>query len=378
MTRESPAAHTGVDADACTAFGYHLPMQHPDWLQTAVQHLADGLDAVVFRTSAKARQSTHPSQPMLRSGARVPRLTLPGGPTGEPGDLVWSGQQDLAELARRLARQPLALTLPRVPAASPSIDALRQAFRGRGWLRVSPAVGTPYIDLDARWAEPTQHFNAGRRSDFRRAERHADKLGGLAFSLHDNPEGATLDRLLDEAYAVEAQSWKGQEGTALQHDRQLGPFFRDYAHAAARSGLLRLAFMHVGGQAVGMQISVVWQQRLWLLKIGYDPAYARCSPGNLLMLHAVGRAARDGLRSCEFLGNPAPWTTLWTTTLRACVQVRAYPASMPGTLAWLEDAQRYVHQRWRRTVTQPVPSDGPVTLPAPLDATARPSEETPA
>ena len=40
--------------------------------------------------------------------------------------------------------------------------------------------------------------------------------------------------------AIEANSWKGDAGTALAHDRQRAEFFRHYAHAAAREGILRI------------------------------------------------------------------------------------------------------------------------------------------
>jgi hypothetical protein len=286
---------------------------------------------------------------MVRAGKYLKRISLLGAAeTHEPCDLTWNDEAHLAQLAQELANQRLAVSLPRVPIDSPSIDALRRASAKRGIVIVRNATGTPYIDIDSTWADPQLKFNAGRRSDFRRAERHAEKLGGLTFEVHESLADEELDRLLDEAYAVEACSWKGEGGSALTMHRKLGLFFRNFAHAANRAGILRLALMRVGTIAVGMQIAVEWRQSFWLLKIGYDAEFNRCSPGNLLMLHTIGYAARRGLSSYEFLGSPAPWTAHWTSTLRPYANVRMYPFSILGQLALLKDSVTFAKEQLKK------------------------------
>ena len=163
-----------------------------------------------------------------------------------------------------------------------------------------------------------------------------------------SPAPAEVGALIDEALAVEALSWKGTEGTALVRDPSRARFFHRYAGAAAALGILRLVFMRIAGRAVGMQIAVECHGRFWLLKIGYDESVARCSPGNLLMLHSVQYAAARGLSSYEFLGGAAPWTATWTRTLRQCTVVRAYPFSVAGMAALSWDAGRWAYQRIHR------------------------------
>lgn len=353
VASQQPAAIASSEPLPAEVLGLHndsgglLPMQHPAWVISCATTF---VSPTRLELIAAPIDGTHRAlAPLWRAEGLVPRLHLLGhAETGEPSDLLWADESALQSLAERLAHQPLGLLLQRVPADSPSIAALRRAWRGRGLLWVREAVGTPTLALDPSWVLPQDKFNARRRSDFRRAERHADKLGGLSFEIHERVSEQQLDRLLDEAYAVEARSWKGDSGHTLMHDPVRGAFFRRYAHTAMRSGLLRLALMRVGGVAVAMQIAAVWQERFWLLKIGYDPAYAKCSPGQLLMLHTVQHAAQQGLKSYEFLGNPAPWTAAWTGTLRPCVRVMAYPFSLPGMLGLAADALRAVRQRLQR------------------------------
>jgi len=117
----------------------------------------------------------------------------------------------------------------------------------------------------------------------------------------------------------------------------------------------------VGGIAVGMQLAVEHEGSLWLLKIGYDPAYAKCSPGNLLMLYTLGDAARRGLRSYEFLGSVAPWTATWTTELRPFLSVRFYPRSVQGVLALAQDGVKSVRARVREKLAAVRHHDEPVS-----------------
>ena len=135
---------------------------------------------------------------------------------------------------------------------------------------------------------------------------------------------------MDEAFRVEAAGWKGRARTALAHDSTRQAFFRRYAAAASSRGILRLCLPRIGGRAAAMQIAVETGGRFWLLKVGYDERFARCSPGSLLLLETIRHAAARGLRSYEFLGNAEPWTRPWTREVRPCVHLEAYPFKARG------------------------------------------------
>ncbi len=336
------------------------PTQTLAWMAAAAEHLCAPHGSRIF-VSGRPQAASGPceSVPMalhLPPGRRLPRLTLPGAHvTGEPCDLP---QARSAALLQALAAQPMALELPRVPADSPTLNAVRQAYAGRAIVRVFQVPGAPYVELDDTWMDPLQRFNAGRRSDVRRAEQHARRMGGAHLAFHDDLCGQALESALDEAFEVEARSWKGQAGSALAQDLPMGRFIREVARAAAHAGALRLAFLYVGSRAAAMQIGVARAQRLWLLKIGYDPAYARCRPGHLLMLQTLARAASQGLRSCEFMGHAAPWTAQWTTTMRDCVGLRIYPMTRPGLLAWGEDMTDGLVRRLHRVAIRLRPASG--------------------
>ena len=103
--------------------------------------------------------------------------------------------------------------------------------------------------------------------------------------------------------------------------------------------------MRIGGKTVAMQIAIEASDRLWLLKIGYDEAYAKCSPGMLLMLETLQYAARKGLASYEFLGAAKDWTRRWTKTERNNVTIRIYPYTVKGLSIFMRDTSLFFRKR---------------------------------
>jgi CelD/BcsL family acetyltransferase involved in cellulose biosynthesis len=309
------------------------PTQHFIWAQA--YHQTYGQEAQVQVLIIGPTHAPEALAPLIRRPSSVlPRLELLGvHELCEPLDLLYDGQDALDALAEGLVNLGQPLWLERLPADSPVITALERAYKGRGLVHHSPAASYPRIPLDCTWVEPESHFNAGRRSDFRRAQRRAAEQGVVSFEIL-SPTPAELEPLLTEAYRVEAACWKGAEQSALACDVKRGEFFRHYTAAAAERGILRLCFMRLDGQAVAMQLAIECGQRFWLLKIGYDEAYARCSPGTLLMLHTLRYAAERGLAAYEFLGSSQSWTHTWTDTHQQCVSLRAYPHN-PSALATL-------------------------------------------
>jgi CelD/BcsL family acetyltransferase involved in cellulose biosynthesis len=246
----------------------------------------------------------------------------------------------LEQLIDAIAVSGYPLALLRTPSASPTISAVRRRFP---LAFVRPAGACPFIELDDA---PERALSKRRREDLRRAVRRAERSGGANAVVHE-PTTADVDDLLELAYAIEAESWKGRSGTALAHDARRAAFYRRYARTAAAERSLRVAILEVGGEAAAMQIAVEQDDALWLLKIGYSERFAQVSPGQLLMLETLRWAATRGLARYEFLGTGAPWTQAWTRRERACAAVYAYPASGRGVARLAADATTRLGRRLR-------------------------------
>src|SRR5262249_26205686 len=155
--------------------------------------------------------------------------------------------------------------------------------------------------LTLQGAEPERNFSPTLRKDLTRARKKARELGAISLRM-TSPAPSELDPLFESALAIEADSWKGREGSALARAPELGAFYRRYAERASRPGLLRIAFLDIAGVPAAMQVAVECGGAYWLLKIGYREMFARCSPGALLLAETISWAAQRGLERYEFLG----------------------------------------------------------------------------
>lgn len=313
------------------------PVEQFDWVQACAEILKDSGDLrTVVLLQGDGLRAAAPLAVRPVRGLR--RRVSPGvEELGEPMGFLARDPADFAPLARALARDPLPLLCGRFPLDSAAITALQRAYRGRGIVLLRPQPAAPYITLSREWLEPELRLNSGRRSDLRRARRRAEELGRVVAEVL-TPPPESLSRLLDEALEVERKSWKGVEGTAVAGDAVHCEFFHRVASAACRSGALRLGFLRINGRAVAAQIAVVHNRRYWLLKVGYDPEFARCSPGLLLIRETIAAAVAEGLEGYEFLGREEPWITAWTAERHEYVSVRAYPFSVQGAAAFAVDA----------------------------------------
>jgi CelD/BcsL family acetyltransferase involved in cellulose biosynthesis len=323
--------------EACLELDRHVatPMQTWPWIAScAAAFLHESqIDLLVGFRGNDVITSAPLSTPSRSPGGRRELLTFRH--VYEPVDLAFRDAEALAELAGELARRGQPLVIERMFADSPTRVALASSAGRTGRLLIRPQAPTPWIALDEGWADPEQKLSSRRRSDFRRARKHAEQTGHIR-AEHCVPEEHEVDRRLDLAFEIERRSWKGEAGTALV-DNRAGDFYRRYGKRVARGGQFRVEFLHIGEQVAAMQLAVVHQNRYWVLKIGYDPQFHRASPGILLMVEAIKRAVAEGLETYELLGTVQPWIQVWTELERPCVSLRYYPGNVSGRIALAAD-----------------------------------------
>ncbi|SDZ16278.1 Acetyltransferase involved in cellulose biosynthesis, CelD/BcsL family [Geodermatophilus africanus] len=257
----------------------------------------------------------------------------------EPMDVRGYDARGLGLLVEDAVRRGVPLRFKRLPAESPLLPPLQAMHGRRALVRTRLVVGTPTIALDKRWREPEHHFSKRRRGDFRTALRRAEQLGQVELTVEE-PTPEQVGPLFEEVVAVEASGWKMRAGTALAASPRKRSFLLRLCEIAAEEKATRLAFLRIGGRAVAVQVAVEQQGRYSLFKIGFDEEFARCSPGNLLMLHTVRQAANRGLTAFDFLGAEEPWTAVWTEEVRSCLDVNVYPLSAWSPVAGADAVAR--------------------------------------
>ncbi len=265
----------------------------------------------------------------------------------EPSGFLYSRPSALVKLLPVLQQHGKSLFLKRIPVHSTEhrifCDWNLKQFLVTGEFENR----APYLPLAGSWEEFIARLSSRRRSDLRRARRRAEAMGRVKVRVW-RPKLSDLSYHLERFYAVEAANWKGRNGTAILQRPRLRRFFDHYAELAASRGILRFGKLTIDGKMASGLLGVVYANRFFLLKIGYDEAFRKASPGILLIHEAIRYAFSEGLDSFEFLGYDEPWLSLWKPQYRAYLFLRAWPLGPSGAWRFVLNIIRKTRIRLRK------------------------------
>jgi CelD/BcsL family acetyltransferase involved in cellulose biosynthesis len=208
------------------------------------------------------------------------------------------------------------LQLSQLPAGSGTLALLpplaaRDGFRWGCWR----SADSPYLPLHDTWDSYLTRLTSRHRCNLRNRLKRLGQLGEVALRDVSSLDNGGLDAL-EEGWWLEAAAWKGRAGTAIASRPELRQFYTRVAQRSAERGWLRLHFLTVAGRPIAFGYSLCYERRLYLLKPGYDPAYAPYSPSNLLCYLVLREAFRSGLVEYDFLGDEDDWKCQWTDDRR--------------------------------------------------------------
>lgn len=203
------------------------------------------------------------------------------------------------------------LMLPELAQSSRTATELRRLAESRSlhtgvWL----AGASPRILLNESFKDFCAELTSKRRHTLRKRMRRLEQVGKV--SMEVVTDLAQLPSAMEDGLRIEAAAWKGDAGTAIASHERVKRFYELLADRAARSETLRLLFLKVDDKRIACCYCLRHGDTLYLLKSGYDPAYAHHSPSNALLFLTVEAAFQDGLSVIDLLGNEAPWKHEWT------------------------------------------------------------------
>jgi len=214
-------------------------------------------------------------------------------------------------------------------------SALAHGAFARAGRRVRESSGphSPYLALAGSFDELLAARSSNLRSQFRRRRRALERRGGLR--LRTTVGGDALEDDLDAVLRLEASGWKGRDGTAILSRRDTECLYRDFIHAAATKGWLRLYLLELDGVPIAGDLGCAIGGEGFLVKTGFDESLADASPGLVLRGEVLRASMDEGLRGYDFLGGPDPYKLRWTEELRPRTNVHGYRgvAAVPSE-AW--------------------------------------------
>lgn len=148
------------------------------------------------------------------------------------------------------------------------------------WHTVNPvpsaAVFTPVLTDERLHAHQSSH----RQKSLRHKLRQLESLGPVRLRWIDEP--AEIAEAIEQFLILEHAGWKGAEGTSLMSDPAGAEFLRSMATGFFERGRLVLTQLLAGDQVVATSTNLRGGSTLYAFKIGWDPRFAKASPG---MLH---------------------------------------------------------------------------------------------
>lgn len=236
------------------------------------------------------------------------------------------------------AGRPPSVTLAYLdPAQASCAAALAGAHAARYRIAARTMLRSPYVVVDG---DHEAYLRSRRRSflaDLRRRRRRLAERGEVTFEASDAAHAS--EPMLDELLALEAAGWKAVRGTAIAARGSTRRFYAGITAWAGARSMARLLVLRLDGRALAALLGVQADGVHYLLKGGFDPAYARYSPGQLVLAETIARAFADGLWRVELGGGADPYKLQWADAVRNRVGVRAFAPTAAGSLGWVAVAR---------------------------------------
>ncbi len=265
--------------------------------------------------------------PLMRRGQRLSALANAHSSVFRPLARDRAAIQELAGAVTESV--PASLVLVALPSEDPSVAALEHAAGRAGMFSFTEPVHTSPIvetdgDFDAwraaskpRWGAPLERFRRKMGRD------HEARL-----EIIEVPQD--LEAELDVGFAVEASGWKGKSKTAVLSAPETEQFYRGVARNFHERGALRLSRIVLDDAVAAFDLCLLWNNRYYLLKTGYDERFGRLAPGLVMRLSTIERCFELGYEAHELLGEDTEWKLKFATSERRHVDLRAYRRTVLG------------------------------------------------
>lgn len=224
----------------------------------------------------------------------------------------------------------------------------------RGWaathrVRIAPHALSPVVDC----RRTHEQWLASRSKRIRQRLRRDGKeaFGRLGMTVAFRTDDPTQSDLFERMLAVEQSGWKGQQGTAIRDNPAELRFYTGIARAAAAAGALHLALLWHGDRLVAFELGVRGGRRLFLLKVGYDEAFADISAGYLLaaehIRHCIEHPAIDWYDKMGNGMSPAEYKLRFADHCDVLYRATIYAPGAVGLLMQTCDMLRARAKAWR-------------------------------
>lgn len=155
------------------------------------------------------------------------------------------------------------------------------------------------------WLQPgiDDPVPAAMRKDLARRLRRLGEQGAVEYRILRGDEADA--EAVDTHLRLEHQGWKREAGTSMLANEHEAAFFRDLSARFGETGAMVFTEIRLDGVPIASTSNILLGDTLHAFKSGWEPAFARYSPGRLnewMLLQAL-RATWPGLRCFDSMAS---------------------------------------------------------------------------
>lgn len=234
---------------------------------------------------------------------------------------------------RRFIPSWRSLRLTRLPQLSPTLSIIGKGVAGSRAVTFYDGDGSSISIDDSRDTYPSSISRKFRRN-LANARNRLTELRGVEFIRVEGPQATRVH--LEEFMNLEASGWKGRAGSAIRNSPRLTAYYDALTRRLGDIGWLQWSFLRAEGKVIAAKLNVKFGKSLVMCKIAYDEAYARYSPGNLLMEQDIEDARQSRIIERIDLVADAEWLAHRNPQMDSYFHVRLYPVRpVPFLLGYL-------------------------------------------
>lgn len=191
-----------------------------------------------------------------------------------------------------------------------------------------------YILAESSYEQIEKNVSPNFRGNLRKARNKLRTMAGVEFLSSREP--STLGTFFEEFLEVECSGWKGIQGTgsAIKLHPDLTRFYRNLINTFSPKGACEINLLRARGKCIAGQFCLRVGDTCYVLKIGYDEAYSRLAPGNMLMEWLLQRLAAEGDVKVLNLVTGAKWHENWRPRFHRVFNACLCRRSSRGLLLW--------------------------------------------
>lgn len=240
------------------------------------------------------------------------------------------------------------IQLNSIPAESPTIGGIQQLCRRYGCrLLQRELYPSPTMLIKGREEWAWKLFN---KYSLRRRQNYFQRQGRLTFKT---VRGLEVMPYLDGFFAQHIARWANSGSPSLFLDEKNRLFYQELARALCGTDWLVLSIVELDGRPLAMHVGFDYEGKLLWYKPSFDPAYAKHSPGLLLLRYLIAYAIERKHEEFDFSIGDEPFKQRFCNHVRTTVQVQVFKDSFTYAFAKtrqkLGSIKRALHGKTRRT-----------------------------